>query len=232
MLARQLGRAWERFWMRYAGRGICGRIATYLAAAASPPYKGRRHLAFMNKKGYISPQASIRHDNLRLGNHVFIGDRVVVYKGQGGGPVDIGSGAAIHNDVIIEVGAGGGLVIGGDTHIQPRCQFSAYKGSIMIGCGVQIAPNCGFYPYNHGFAADALIKEQPLQSKGDIIVADDAWLGFGVIVLDNVRIGRGAVIGAGSVVAHDIPDGAIAVGSPAHVVRLRGKRECVAEGAI
>jgi acetyltransferase-like isoleucine patch superfamily enzyme len=186
----------------------------------------------MNKKGYISPKASILHDNLSLGNHVFIGDRVVVYKGRGGGPVDVGSGTAIHNDVIIEVGAGGGLVIGGDTHIQPRCQFSAYKGSIMIGSGVQIAPNCGFYPYNHGFEPGELIKEQPLQSKGDIIVADDAWLGFGVIVLDNVRIGKGAVIGAGSVVVNDIPDGAIAVGSPAHVVRMRGKREYVSDGAI
>lgn len=232
MLAQRLSSAWTQFWMRYAGLGMSGRIATYLAAAASPPYKDRRHLAFMNKKGYISPRASILHDNLKLGNHVFISDGVIVYKGQGGGLVDIGSGVAIHNGVIIEVGDGGSLMIGMDTHIQPRCQFSAYKGSIMIGSNVQIAPNCGFYPYNHGFASDALIKEQPLKSKGDIVVADDAWLGFGVIVLDNVRIGKGAVIGAGSVVVTDIPDGAIAVGSPARVVRMRSKTDCIAEGAI
>ncbi len=230
MLAERIGIAWTRFWMRYAGLGKTGRAATYLAALTSPPYKGRRPLAFMNKKGYISTSAMIPHDALRLGEHVFIGDRVVVYKGQGGGAVEIGAGAAIHNDVIIEVGAGGGLRIGGDTHIQPRCHFSAYKGSILIGREVQIGPNCGFYPYNHGFKSGLPIKEQPLQSRGDIIIADGAWLGFGVVVLDNVRIGKGAVVGAGAVVTREIPDNAIAAGSPARVIGMRDNRECTVKG--
>ena len=42
-----------------------------------------------------------------------------------------------------------------------------------------------------------------------------------VIVLGGVQIGKGAVIGAGSVVTSDVPDGAIAVGVPAHVVKMR-----------
>jgi serine acetyltransferase len=42
-------------------------------------------------------------------------------------------------------------------------------------------------------------------------------------VLDGVRIGKGAVIGAGAVVTNDIPDGAIAVGVPARVVKMRGE---------
>jgi acetyltransferase-like isoleucine patch superfamily enzyme len=46
-------------------------------------------------------------------------------------------------------------------------------------------------------------------------------LGFGVIVLSGVRIGKGAVIGAGSVVTQDIPDNAIACGNPARVVKMR-----------
>ena len=53
-------------------------------------------------------------------------------------------------------------------------------------------------------------------------MGDDAWLGYGVIVLDGVRIGKGAVVGAGSVVTEDIPDGGIAVGVPARVVKMRG----------
>jgi acetyltransferase-like isoleucine patch superfamily enzyme len=61
-----------------------------------------------------------------------------------------------------------------------------------------------------------------LQTKGDIVIEDDAWLGVGVVVLDGVRIGKGAVIGAGSVVTRDIPDNAIAVGVPASVVKMRG----------
>jgi acetyltransferase-like isoleucine patch superfamily enzyme len=97
--------------------------------------------------------------------------------------------------------------------------LSAYKGSIIIGRGVEIAPNCAFYPYNHGIEPGEPISRQPLQTKGDIIIGDNAWLGFGVIVLDNVKIGKGSVIGAGSVVTHDIPDGSIAVGVPARVIR-------------
>jgi acetyltransferase-like isoleucine patch superfamily enzyme len=92
---------------------------------------------------------------------------------------------------------------------------------IQIGRDVQIAPYCAFYSYNHGFAPGALIRKQPLQTKGGIAIEDDVWLGVGVIVLDGVRIGKGAVVGAGSVVTQDIPDGAIAVGKPARVVKMR-----------
>jgi acetyltransferase-like isoleucine patch superfamily enzyme len=49
-------------------------------------------------------------------------------------------------------------------------------------------------------------------------------LGYGVIVLSGVCIGEGAVIGAGSVVTKDVPAGAIAVGVPARVIRMRVDR--------
>ena len=44
------------------------------------------------------------------------------------------------------------------------------------------------------------MKDQPLTGKGGININEDVWLGVGVIALDGVDIGRGAVIGAGSVV--------------------------------
>jgi acetyltransferase-like isoleucine patch superfamily enzyme len=53
------------------------------------------------------------------------------------------------------------------------------------------------------------------------VIGDHAWLGFGVVVLDGVRIGHGAVIGANAVVTSDIPDGAVAAGNPARVVKMR-----------
>ena len=212
---------WVRFWMRHADLSPLGRIATYLATWFSPPYKGRCYLARVAPQGYIAPDACIRHDDLHLGNNVFIGERVVIYQAANGGTVKMGNGVHIHRDSIIETGSGGSLTIGADTHIQPRCQFSAYRGSIEIGSHVQIAPNCAFYPYDHGFAPDELIAKQPLQTKGGIVIDDDAWLGVGVIVLDGVRIGKGAVVGAGSVVTQDIPDCAIAVGVPARVMKIR-----------
>ncbi|MBP6971827.1 MAG: hypothetical protein KBB67_02045 [Syntrophorhabdus sp.] len=66
-----------------------------------------------------------------------------------------------------------------------------------------------------------MIFEQPLTTKGDIRIEDGVWLGYGVIVLSGVHIGKGAVVGAGSVVTRSIPDGAVAVGMPARVIKMR-----------
>ena len=52
-----------------------------------------------------------------------------------------------------------------------------------------------------------------------IIIKDDAWIGMNVIILKGVTIGRGAIIGAGSVVTRDVPDWCVAAGNPARVVK-------------
>jgi acetyltransferase-like isoleucine patch superfamily enzyme len=221
MVPQLIKNSWTRFWMRFAGLSPFGRIATRIATWFAPPYKSRCHLSRLNQKGYIAPSAVINHDEVNLGNHIFMGDRVVIHKADGGGPVTIGRGSHIHNDTIIETGAGGSLTVGENTHIQPRCQFSAYKAPIWIGKGVQIAPNCAFYPYNHSMSPKEPISKQPLESKGGIHISEDAWIGVGVIVLDGVRIGKGAVIGAGAVVTRNVPDGAIVAGVPAKIIRMR-----------
>ena len=129
----------------------------------------------------------------------------------------------ILRDTIIETGFGGSLTIGSKTTINPRCQVNAYLAPIRIGRGVQIAPNCALYSYDHGFAPGKTIRDQPIQTKGGIIIDDDVWLGFGVIVLSGVHIGKGSAVGAGSIVTHDIPDEAIAVGRPARVIKMRSE---------
>ncbi|MDL2121677.1 MAG: acyltransferase [Deltaproteobacteria bacterium] len=207
--------------MHHAGLSNFGRIATRLATWCAPPHKARVYLAQMNPKGYISASATIYHSDLRLGANIFMDDRVVIFQRKNGGRVELGDRVYIYRDTILETGHGGYLTIGPNSSIHPRCQLNAYVAPIQIGCGVMIAPNCAFYPYDHGLAPDRPIIKQPLQTKGSITVGDDAWLGFGVIVLGGVRIGNGAVVGAGSVVTSDVPDGGIAVGVPARVVKMR-----------
>jgi acetyltransferase-like isoleucine patch superfamily enzyme len=207
--------------MRYAGLNTLGRVATRFATWFAPPHKLSYQLANMNPKGFIASSAVIYHSDLRLGKNVLVGDRVIIYQAKDGGPVEIGDRVAVLRDTAIETGFGGRISIGYETWIQPRGQINAYLGSIHIGSGVDIAPNCALYSYDHGLAPDRPIREQPLETKGDIIIEDQVWMGVGVIVLSGVRIGKGAMIGAGSLVIKDIPSYAVAVGVPARVIKSR-----------
>ncbi len=228
-IIRALKRRWVRFWMRYAGLSGFGRFATRLATWFALPHKASKYLTYMNPRGYVAPTATIHHSDVRLGANILIGDRVVIYQAEDGGPVEMGDQVHILRDTIIETGFGGDLTIGSRTTINPRCQINAYVAPIRIGRDVQIAPNCALYSYDHGFAPGKSIREQPLQTKGRIAIDDDAWLGVGVTVLSGVHIGKGAAVAAGSIVTHDIPDEAIAAGRPARVIKMRselaGKKE-------
>jgi acetyltransferase-like isoleucine patch superfamily enzyme len=83
-----------------------------------------------------------------------------------------------------------------------------------------IGPHCYITDGDHGTEPGVDVKAQAMR-KLPVIIEDGAWLGSHVVVLPGVRIGRGAVIGAGSVVTKSIPANAVAVGVPARVVRLR-----------
>ncbi len=201
-----------------------GWIAIRLAEAMVGPYKDRRILSAVSNHSYISSRAQIRCSRLFLGHGCFIDDGVTIYAHSDGGDVRLGDRVHLYRGTIVEVGAGGSVHIGAETHIQAGCNLKGFLGNVLIGCNVQVAPQCGFNPYEHEFEdCDATIKSQGIRSAGDIVLEDDVWLGLGVKVLEGVRIGKGAVIGAGAVVTKDIPPYAIAVGVPARVIRMRGK---------
>lgn len=207
--------------MRVAGWPLVGSLATRIARVGLPPHTGRVPLSMLRPYGYLSPNARISHGGFVRGHQCFIGDNVLVYHEDKGGAVQLGDKVHIHENTTLQTGLGGSISIGSNTHIQPRCQFSGYGGQINIGERVEIAPACAFYPYNHGMEMGSPIQQQPIFSHGGIFIDDEAWLGYGVIVLDGARIGKGAVVAAGSVVASEIPDHAIAAGSPARVIGSR-----------
>jgi acetyltransferase-like isoleucine patch superfamily enzyme len=218
----------QQYLLRKAGYTRTGRLFSWAAAVLEPPYKSRERLAFMTRFGYVSYKADIYHKDLKLGKRVYIGDRVTIYQVQAGedisvqgGPVILEDKVSLYGDIHIETSHGGKVIIGEQTHVQPRCSFNGVVGAIRIGCRVEIASGCGFFPFNHGMDIDQPIMNQLCYSKGDIVIGDEAWLGYGVVVLDNVKIGKGALIAAGSVVTRDVPDFAIAAGAPAKVIKMR-----------
>ena len=113
-----------------------------------------------------------------------------------------------------------GFRIGEDVYIADDLiivEELADRGNVTIGNRVSIAPRVTLVTSSHpnqsrtrGFAPVA---------QGPIVIEDDAWLGAGCVILPGVRIGRGAVIGANSVVAHDVQPLHIVAGQPARTVR-------------
>lgn len=73
------------------------------------------------------------------------------------------------------------------------------------------------------------MQSQEAFGKGDIIVDDDVWIGYGATILSGLHIGQGAVIAAGAVVTKDVPPYAIAGGNPAKVLKYRFEADLIKE---
>jgi acetyltransferase-like isoleucine patch superfamily enzyme len=223
ILVKKVQSYWPRLWMRLSGIRFLKRIATRMALLGTLPFLQRCFLADLTPHGFISPKSTFVGSRIKLGSNVFIDDRVLIYQESSGGLVEVGDRVKLFEDTHILVSQEGSVHIGSGTSIHRGCQIESYMAPIHIGHRVEIAARCDFQSFDHGTAIDRPISRQPLTTKGPIIIEDEAWLGHGVIVLSGVRIGTGAVIGAGSVVTKDVPANAIAVGVPARVVRMRSE---------
>ena len=87
------------------------------------------------------------------------------------------------------------------------------RGGITIEDNVQIAANVQLLSNNHDPYERQILVCKP------IVIKEGAWIGAGVSVLPGVTIGKHAIVGAASLVTHDIGDYEVAVGSPAKVIR-------------
>lgn len=119
------------------------------------------------------------------------------------------------------VGEGDGEVlrIGDGTSIVGDCVFSA-ASSVVIGERVLFARGSYVADHSHAYADRArAILDQGITKIAPVRIDDGAWLGENVVVCPGVHIGRGAVVGANSVVVRDVPAHAVAVGAPARIVR-------------
>ena len=102
-------------------------------------------------------------------------------------------------------------------------------GRITIGDNVMIGPNVSLLATNHPLIADERLRlrypdghTSMSEFAAGITIEDDVWIAANVSILDGVTIGRGAVIGAGSVVTRNVPAGWLAFGNPARPIRKIG----------
>lgn len=111
------------------------------------------------------------------------------------------------------------IVIGDGTIMGGYCTLSAAR-SIRIGKRVGLARYVLISDCQHQFEDPTInFLDQGIRDVRPVVIDDWAWLGQNVFVGPGVRIGRGAVVGANSVVLNDVPDYSVAVGAPARIVR-------------
>ena len=109
---------------------------------------------------------------------------------------------------------GKNITVGEDVFINACCHFQDH-GGITIGDGSQIGHNVVFATLNHFIEAE----KRKMTYSAPIVLGKNVWVGSNATILQGVTIGDNSVIGAGAVVAQDIPANAVAVGVPAKVIR-------------
>lgn len=136
-------------------------------------------------------------ENIMVGKKVNIMRNCSLYA-HSNGMLKIGSSVSINSNVILG---------------------AADNGEIIIGNDVLIGPNVVIRASNHQYKDKDIPINRQGHTGGKIIIEDDVWIGANVVLLPDVVIGRGSVIGAGAVVNNDIPPYALAGGMPAKVIK-------------
>ncbi len=93
--------------------------------------------------------------------------------------------------------------------------------TVRIGTGVLFGPAVQIYAATHPLSASE--RRTGLELGKEVEIGNDVWVGGGAIICPGVRIGNASVIGAGSVVTRDVPDGVFAAGNPCRVLRTIDK---------
>lgn len=120
---------------------------------------------------------------------------------------------------------GEGLKVGNNSNIGPY-NYIGCSGYIEIGNNVMISPRVSIYAENHLFAEDEVVMKEQGVERSTVIIEDDCWIAANSIILSGVRIGKGSIVAAGSVVNKDVPPYSVVAGVPAKIVRTRkGKKK-------
>ncbi|OOY32297.1 acetyltransferase [Thioclava sp. F36-6] len=147
-------------------------------------------------------QAVIDHPNIEVGRYAYYSPLVPV------------TDAAAELAPYLYPGCPERLVIGAFAQIAHGVRFITASANHPMG-GITTYP---FRIFDMETAGKYLEENAAI---GDTVIGPDVWLGFNAMVMPGVRIGAGAIVAAGSVVAQDVPPFAIVAGNPARVVRSR-----------
>ena len=114
------------------------------------------------------------------------------------------------------------LTIGNNCNIGEHSHVTAIN-NITIGNNVLTGPRVLITDNAHGDSETSILDKaptaRPLISKGGVIIEDNVWIGEGAMIMPGVRVGKGSIIAANSVVTKDIPAYSVAAGTPAKIIK-------------
>lgn len=129
---------------------------------------------------------------------------------------------ACGDNVNVEQGArfatGGGISIGSGSGLGVNCSV---HGPLKIGDNVMMGPDVTILSQTHIIERTDIPMGKQGMREAIVIIGNDIWIGMRSIIMPGVKIGNGAVIGAGAVVTKDVPDYAIVGGVPARIIKYR-----------
>ena len=172
------------------------------------------------KKGmnYFNTQW-LKLGGMKIGNRTYLPKLMVTWPHQ----VAIGANCILEHGVYFKYdgiwSAGPSIFIQDEVFIDAYCEFNISEG-IKIGKKAMIASGCKFIDHDHGTSIKTSMNGQKPIVK-PIIIEEELWLGANVVVLKGVQIGKGAVVGAGSLVLKDIGINEIWGGVPAVFIKKR-----------
>lgn len=115
---------------------------------------------------------------------------------------------------------GKNITVGKEVFINSCCHFQD-QGGIVIGDNVLIGHNVTLATLNHDENPERRQSIHP----APIEIGKNVWIGSNVTILQGIKIGDGAIVGAGSVVTRDVPANCIVAGNPARMLRYIGKED-------
>lgn len=195
---------------------VPGALGLFLRSKLYPLILGR-----VGRNVVFGVNVTLRHPHkIRIGDNVVIDDGCCLdAKGTDNRGIDIGDGVFIGRNTILSC-KNGDIVIEDHANLGFNCEiFSASR--VRVGKRILMAAYTYLVGGDHLYdRTDIPVLDQGRTARG-IDVDDHVWLGAHVVVTDGSRIGRDAIIGAGAVVAGEIPAFAVATGIPAKVMRDR-----------
>jgi acetyltransferase-like isoleucine patch superfamily enzyme len=108
-----------------------------------------------------------------------------------------------------------GAKIGKNTMISLGAKIDVRRGQVIIGDDCLITHGC--YILSHDGAAHVLSDDD--NGNGKVVIGNNVFIGVNTVVMRNVTIGDHSIIGAGSVVNKDVPEGVVAAGNPIKILR-------------